>query len=141
MKKKLVGTYTIQDFPPVALEELHTNLAIPLLQAVNAGSPVTSPASVPIANLCSMLHTLALMHDRISALYSLVYEVGLEDLIKSHLDALNEPPLELRAPVVAIYSVIWQDYQKYKLVRKEGEAKMAEQMKEFDKLTEDQHDV
>jgi hypothetical protein len=141
MKQKLVGTYTIQDFPPASLEELHQNLAVPLLQAVNAGSPITSPASVPIANLCSMLHTLGLMHDRISTIYSLIYDAQLEELIKSHLSALNDVSIEDPSPITKMYAVIWEDYQKYKLARKEGEAKMAEQMKEFDKLTEDQHDV
>ena len=124
MKKKLVGTYTIQDFPPASLEELHANLAIPVLGAINQGAAPTSPASIPLANVCSMLHTLGLMHDRISAIYSLIYEAEAEKALHSYLDA--------QAELVPMFQVIWEDYQKYKITRQEGEKKMEEHLRKLE---------
>lgn len=124
MKKKLVGTYTIQDFPPVSLEELHANLAVPILGAINQGSSPTSPASIPLANVCSMLHTLGLMHDRISTIYALIYEAEAEKALHTYLDAQIES--------IPVFQVIWEDYQKYKITRQEGEKKMEEHLRKLE---------
>ena len=122
MKKKLIGTYQLSDFPPVALEDLQQNLAAPILQAINNGADPHSPASVPIANLCSTLHTLAIMHDRISAVYSLIYDAKVEGALHAFLEGKDIP----------IYVTIWEDYQKYKLARAEGEKKMQEYVENFE---------
>jgi hypothetical protein len=122
MKKKLIGTYQLSDFPPVALEDLQQNLAAPILQAINNGADPRSPASVPIANLCSTLHTLALMHDRIAAIYSLIYDAEAEKPLHDFLEGKDIP----------LYVTIWEDYQKYKLVRSEGEKKMQEYVENFE---------
>lgn len=124
MKKKLVGTYTIQDFPPASLEELHANLAVPVLGAINQGASPASPASIPLANVCSMLHTLGLMHDRISAIYSLIYEAEAEKALRTYLDSQTE--------AIPMFQVIWEDYQKYKITRQEGEKKMEEHIRKLE---------
>ena len=131
MKKKLIGTYQLSDFPPVSLEDLQANLAAPILQAINNGADPRSPASVPIANLCSTLHTLALMHDRISAIYSLIYDSKVESTLHDFLQGKDIP----------IYVTIWEDYQKYKLARSEGERKMAEYVENFESDVLDKEEV
>lgn len=123
MQKKLVGTYTIQDFPPASLEELHHNLAVPVLNAINTGAPPTSPASVPLANVCSMMHTLGLMHDRVSLIYSLIYDAGIEKSLHDHLQAYDTSDM---------YAVIWEDYQRYKIARQEGEKRFEEELRKLE---------
>jgi len=102
MKKKLVGTYTLQDFPPAPVQEILNSMVGPILQTINQGAHPTSSAQVPIGNLASMLHTIYLMAHQYENILNLMYALKDQEDLADLFDQAKDSPT---------HQGIWADYQ------------------------------
>ena len=58
MQNKLLGTITLEDFPPLTMPMINEQLIHPMLDAINRGMPPQELAQLPTSHMLSILRTL-----------------------------------------------------------------------------------
>lgn len=58
MQNKLLGTITLEDFPPLTMPMISEQLIGPMLHAINQGMPPQEVAQLPTSHMLSILRTL-----------------------------------------------------------------------------------
>jgi uncharacterized protein YejL (UPF0352 family) len=102
MKKKMLGTYTLQDFPPAPVQEIMNSMVGPILGALNKGAHPTEVAQIPLGNMASMLHTIYLMAHQYESILNLLYALKDQDDLANLFEQANQSPT---------HQGIWKDYQ------------------------------
>jgi hypothetical protein len=102
MKKKMLGTYTLQDFPPAPVQEIMASMVGPILGALNKGAHPNESVQIPLGNMASMLHTIYLMAHQYENILNLLYGLKDQDDLAGLFEKAKESPT---------HQGIWNDYQ------------------------------
>ena len=121
MENKLLGTITLEDFPPLSMPQITEQLMEPMLQAINRGMPSQELAQLPTSHMLSILRTLQVVTQQ----YALVlqaaafYEVQTKNAPLQFLDALGISDSNLTESVTRDYLIFLAEETKKKAGVKE----------------------
>lgn len=114
MQNKLLGTITLEDFPPLTMPMISEQLIGPMLHAINQGMPPQEVAQLPTSHMLSVLRTLHVsMQQYATALRIMAHgEVYGNDIkMMSFLHALEIGDENLIAAIERDYAVFLAEAQ------------------------------
>lgn len=122
-KKKMLGTYTLMDFPPAPVQEIMNNMLGPILAAVNRGAKLDEVAQIPLGSMASILRTIYTMTHQYE--YMLNVMAKLKD--QTDLEEMMTGAVEGGEGLYPMGVSIWRDYLEYKASIEAHEKKKEEE--------------
>ena len=114
MQNKLLGTITLEDFPPLTMPMISEQLIGPMLHAINQGMPPQEVAQLPTSHMLSILRTLqVVMQQYATVLKTMAHgEVYGNDIkMMSFLHALEIGDENLIAAIERDYTAVLTEAQ------------------------------
>jgi len=114
MQNKLLGTITLEDFPPLTMPMINEQLIHPMLDAINRGMPPQELAQLPTSHMLSILRTLqVVMQQYATVLKTMAHgEVYSDIKSMSFLQALEIGDENLIAAIERDYAAFLDETQK-----------------------------
>jgi|ETNvirenome_6_85_1030632.scaffolds.fasta_scaffold31476_2 hypothetical protein len=113
MENKLLGTITLEDFPPLTMPMINEQLIHPMLEAINRGMPPQELAQLPTSHMLSILRTLQVVMQQYATVLKVMAHGEVYDEVKSmsFLQALKIEDENLVAAIERDYAAFLGETQ------------------------------
>ena len=121
VENKLLGTITLEDFPPLSMPQITEQLMVPMLQAINQGMPPQEVAQLPTSHMLSILRTLQVVTQQyaLTLQATAAYEAHTKNSPLVYVDKLDVPDTNLIESVTRDYLVFLAEETKKKAESKD----------------------